>query len=131
MSTNNYNQSEKKTNEGKYVYKTELLRIIEKQHQQQNKTPKKKKRSHGPKMHLSKERKEIVNSSVSGRSNICKLKQRDIILNCQRGSLNTIPQNSQSALLVEDINWINHSGTPLGSIYQKASFIQQRFYIYL
>lgn len=44
MSTNNYNQSVKKTNEGKYVYKTELLRIIEKQHQQQNKTPKKKKK---------------------------------------------------------------------------------------
>lgn len=53
------------------------------------------------------------------------IKTKDIILNCQRGSLNTIPQNSQSALLVKDINWINRSGTPLGNIYQKPSFIQQ------
>lgn len=115
----------KKTNEGKDVYKTELSRITEKQQQQ---TPKEK----GAKdLRGISQKKEMWAIQFPGDQIHAKLKQRDIILNCQRGSLSTTPQNSPSALLVKDINWIGHSGTCLVSIYQKASFIQQLFYICL
>jgi len=56
MSANTTNKV-KKTNEGKYVYKTELSKIIEKQ-QQQNQTPKEK-GAKDLRRHFTKEKKEM------------------------------------------------------------------------